>query len=475
MSASVFSESADAKGGIASMEQASFSERLHHATWKSERPYEAMTALLAEVGSESGADSLKQSLQFAELALRLRAPDALIRSRTMLEPNSANPWALWMLAELDHLDGHLDSVRQRFLDLRRSHHDLPIVLRTRFLRLASRVDPALLDEFAQYFGDDESLDSILYHWSPHLRPEHPAMRRYVARLSQHAQIDEGTAADVLAFMQGLECPTNLHTEWTDPEATDPGWLAGLLGRIETAKAHRTGLSIIRLGDGDGAFLQGGVGHLVGAVGHLPDGKYRHLDTVEFERVRTLLSDAIEHADVCAVPDVRYLLNGPPRGPKVAQWFLGRPESPVSLVAGPVYLGFDLEALGLSRRLASQATGIIGPADPATMNLLSASPLNWLRVPGDKHFTGAVPSTESHFHDYFDRILEYPFEAGQVWLVGAGVLGKIYCEAIRQRGAVAVDVGAAMDLWAGRPDTRHPGRLHPWLAGPHRSNPTPSTA
>jgi hypothetical protein len=206
--------------------------------------------------------------------------------------------------------------------------------------------------------------------------------------------------------------------------------------------------------------------MVGAVGYLPDGEFRHLGTSEFQRVKSQLAAAIQRADICAIPDVRYLIFGPHLGAKVAEWFLANPPLSPNLVAGPVHLGFDLEAFGLSRRLASRVTGIIGPADPAGITLFSDLTLKWLRVPGDKRFSGAVLSTESHFHDYFDRILEYPFEPGEVWVVAAGVLGKIYCDAIAQRGAVAVDVGAAMDLWAGRPDTRQPGRLHPWLAAPY---------
>ena len=38
--------------------------------------------------------------------------------------------------------------------------------------------------------------------------------------------------------------------------------------------------------------------------------------------------------------------------------------------------------------------------------------------------------------------------GQVFLVGAGFLGKIYCNVIKQNGGIAIDVGSLMDRWAG---------------------------
>lgn len=47
-------------------------------------------------------------------------------------------------------------------------------------------------------------------------------------------------------------------------------------------------------------------------------------------------------------------------------------------------------------------------------------------------------------------------AGNPCLVGAGVIGKIYCNWMRDRGGVAFDVGAVMDLFYGK-STRGPNR------------------
>jgi len=46
--------------------------------------------------------------------------------------------------------------------------------------------------------------------------------------------------------------------------------------------------------------------------------------------------------------------------------------------------------------------------------------------------------------------------GNPCLVGAGVIGKIYCNWMRDRGGIAFDIGAVMDLWAGF-STRGPNR------------------
>jgi hypothetical protein len=39
-------------------------------------------------------------------------------------------------------------------------------------------------------------------------------------------------------------------------------------------------------------------------------------------------------------------------------------------------------------------------------------------------------------------------AGSLWFVAAGILGKVYCDVIRAAGGIAVDIGAAADIWAG---------------------------
>ena len=56
----------------------------------------------------------------------------------------------------------------------------------------------------------------------------------------------------------------------------------------------------------------------------------------------------------------------------------------------------------------------------------------------------------HFPDVFDRLLtelHVPF-TGAVFLVGAGLLGKIYCGRIKALGGIAIDIGSLADAWMG---------------------------
>ncbi len=75
----------------------------------------------------------------------------------------------------------------------------------------------------------------------------------------------------------------------------------------------------------------------------------------------------------------------------------------------------------------------------------------VQLPADVLGTG-------HFPDIYERILEtleVPFR-GAVFLVGAGLLGKVYAARVKQLGGIAIDIGSLADGWMGY-NTR-PGQL-----------------
>lgn len=65
-------------------------------------------------------------------------------------------------------------------------------------------------------------------------------------------------------------------------------------------------------------------------------------------------------------------------------------------------------------------------------------------------TFGVLSQELHYPDVYNILQDdlYPDFQGQVFLVAAGPLGKIYCSLIKERGGIAIDIGSIADIWAG---------------------------
>lgn len=80
------------------------------------------------------------------------------------------------------------------------------------------------------------------------------------------------------------------------------------------------------------------------------------------------------------------------------------------------------------------------------------------IPPEAKFTSGYEG-ERHYPEMYNKVewwLDAANCAGVPCLVGAGVIGKIYCNWMRDRGGVAFDIGAVMDLWAGF-STRGPNR------------------
>lgn len=69
----------------------------------------------------------------------------------------------------------------------------------------------------------------------------------------------------------------------------------------------------------------------------------------------------------------------------------------------------------------------------------------------QHKFSRQQNTECHYPEAFQRTMKrIADEVGPstLVLVGGGVLGKIYCHAVQQRGGVALDIGSLFDAWAG---------------------------
>jgi hypothetical protein len=126
--------------------------------------------------------------------------------------------------------------------------------------------------------------------------------------------------------------------------------------------------------------------------------------------------------------------------------------------------FLLQAGCYGRNPFDRVNAVIAPSLPA--NLRGVSDLLWLQIPGEARLRADAFGVQSHYPRVYHAILEaidQHIQPGDLVLVGAGILGKIYCEAIRRRHGVAVDVGSVIDLCSGHGGTRGEYRMNPWLA------------
>jgi hypothetical protein len=276
-------------------------------------------------------------------------------------------------------------------------------------------------------------------------------------------------AATLAAQSSLRFPA---FGWADLNAADPARLHSLSERLRQALAQREPFSIVRMGDGEGVFLAGERPCVGGATingsdrdprltraGHLPDDLHQAL----IER----FLEAIEAADVVGVPDLSQCLSGPRHYPRVlANLWRALPASRQAALAPRLLPGgchlhlFWLAGGFYERPPFTDIHGVIAPLLPPGL----AGRAAWQPIPGE-HKQHAPYTGPAHYPVIYDETLTWirrQAAPGRLFLVGAGILGKIYCDAIRRQGGVAVDVGSVMDLCGGLGETRGEGRLNPFL-------------
>lgn len=88
-------------------------------------------------------------------------------------------------------------------------------------------------------------------------------------------------------------------------------------------------------------------------------------------------------------------------------------------------------------------------------------IHWIQLPPEMRFSGLSNQEKlyeiilrPHFTEVFFEVINFNIpQTFQIFpkplfLVGGGILGKLYCHRIKSLGGVAIDVGSMMDLWGG---------------------------
>jgi hypothetical protein len=100
-------------------------------------------------------------------------------------------------------------------------------------------------------------------------------------------------------------------------------------------------------------------------------------------------------------------------------------------------------------------GVVGPHPELATRLADrlgiARTVSYV-VPAESRLGRAQDAADrgTHFPEVFDRIMAEIVvpRPGAVFLVAGGLLGKLYCDRIKQLGGIALDIGAAADAWMG---------------------------
>lgn len=248
---------------------------------------------------------------------------------------------------------------------------------------------------------------------------------------------------------------SLFTPYTSNKQCDEHETNRLFDLIKVAVKRKQPFSLIRLADGEGNFLADSNRELVGAV-HCKNESYV-IGDAEFATIREQTLEACDNADVLGLPREDMMTRG------FTHVISGlRTTTLDKLESGQISLTdchchYALQTFAKLHELMSMTdwVGYIGGRDLSSFftRKYPDSKLQWYQVPVQARQGDLMD--QSHYPYYFNDILdtlEVP-HPGALFLIAAGVIGKIYANEIKKRGGIAIDIGAVADLWVNRTDTR----------------------
>ena len=255
-----------------------------------------------------------------------------------------------------------------------------------------------------------------------------------------------------------------------------GWLGQreVTTRILEAVSARRPFSLIRLGDGEGAFLRLGAGDEA-AYPNLYDANRDNRMAMWFgadfpwrkngffEETHHL-AEAVHNADIVAVPDLAWLsnayrimsLSGVPSLANIVRCFSGATTSTANAFAN-ASIAKELHLQGRYDEIfrVAKRVSLISclPDLPALLRAhFGLEEVTFIQIPGEQGSRKALGENVTygaHYPDVFNTLqsaLRKPW-AGEVVLVAGGMLGKLYAATIKQNGGIALDIGSLADRWS----------------------------
>jgi hypothetical protein len=241
----------------------------------------------------------------------------------------------------------------------------------------------------------------------------------------------------------------------------------IVEHIASALRSGTSFSLVRLGDGEGPIL-------CWPDYQWPDSLSESLYTwfgksdlaeSEIDTIATGLRQATRSADVLGI-STRYQISKSPRYGMVLQgmehFHLSSASQILTDSAFHWYLQWSGAYAYLLRGL--PLVNVIGCRDigPQITEAFGIRSVRSYLVRGEHNRDGAE---KPHWPEGFSEIMRGldDIPTGSVFLVAAGGLGKIYCDRIKAKGGIALDIGSILDSWANVP-TRKRYDLYPAAFG-----------
>ena len=238
-------------------------------------------------------------------------------------------------------------------------------------------------------------------------------------------------------------------------------LSYILSKIEKKEP----MSLLRLGDAEGRFLgypefvkkEGAGGDRLDFVLQLELGR-TDFSCDELKALSVQMRQAVINADIIGLPRVkqcekdiayRYVFEA------IDRFGLLRSDVMRCDAAIHRYLQFGLfyQYLLQDKKFVGVITGR-SELGSIVKKIFKVEEVRSYLIPAEAIHPGELGG--EHFPDRFYSLkqeLVVPYQ-GAVFLVGAGYLGKIYCQWIKQKGGIAIDIGSICDSWTSKGRLQH---------------------
>jgi hypothetical protein len=443
--------------------------------WQSPDPLTALIGLSKQILLETTCVGSDQIHNLMDIAVTTRDHELLSNAVTrLLQSEIGDPWKSWygfLYSSICTNDSSF--VADCALRALRKFDDPPeqVVRKALHAIYSYKRDLSIIDE------DTFSKVSKYIHAGDHMLMNDAGISARGHDFVLSDASDELLPANVIGFYSSLRDSMRMpFAEWSDPTGFKPEVLSALLTDIENAIAGNHGYSLIRLGDGEGLFLSGMRPDLGGAVSNgvvIDDTILKNgckLTDDAYHQIQGLLLEAISLADTIGIPDIYQCVRGPVNYSTVSQALMRSidantlPDERARLMPGGCHVHNYLLFAGLFKEgVLSCPRAVIGPSLPN--GLLRQANITHISIPGEKKFRENSGDSKSHFPFVFNEVIDWirhNVRNGDVILVGAGILGKIYCSEIKKMGGIAVDIGSVLDITSGHMHTRGEYRSHCYM-------------
>lgn len=296
------------------------------------------------------------------------------------------------------------------------------------------------------------------------------------RLTQYALSNELNEQglffkDLVSFAEKINAYKGKFTHNYLQIEADPNEALALAEIIIDKIQTKTPTSIIRLGDGEGIFLD----YETFLLQHQKEdmttiqkrwwGESRIPDS-EITGIQNKIKQSINNADVLGIPNLLRMVKSNEqiktkksvhhRGLLAINYYLEKSYQPnQNTVLTSCHLQNDFEVWNLYNYIFTDVKRLKiitchKGVDKLLFSKFGIVDTEVITIPPESfhsHKFGVHQKVNSHYPDFFNQMHQkINCNQGDIYLVAAGFLGKIYCGYIKQSGGIGIDIGSVVDLW-----------------------------